>query len=214
MQTIGTYFRRAAVLSGVLVLTACGAGTATTGTSGTPTAPSAKATATATVVAKPTSAPQLTRALCQGIMTLAQVNQIVDPSDPAVALVVTTSDPPTCGYQDAQSLNVFFIVVQTYAGPYPVTATQFSSYAAQLASGFTKGGGTITSNTPMSGVGDHAVFLAESPPTQSTTIKVDSLIALDGKVVFACANYSVGSSPDATQLSALTQCGQRVVSQL
>jgi len=78
----------------------------------------------------------------------------------------------------------------------------------------TQGGGTVTTNTLVNGVGDHAAFLAESITAQGATIKVDSLIALDGKVVIACANYSVGSSPDATQLSDLTRCGQRTVSQL
>jgi hypothetical protein len=195
-------------------LAACGAAT-TTGTSGNPPPATATTAPTATARAKPTSVPPLTQAFCQGILSVAQVNQIVDPSDPAVTLAVTSPpDIVTCEYQNAQGLNDFIIAFQAYTGPYPVSASQFSAYAAQIVNGFTQGGGTVTTNTLVNGVGDHAAFLAESITAQGATIKVDSLIALDGKVVIACANYSVGSSPDATQLSDLTRCGQRTVSQL
>jgi len=201
-----------AVLGGMLALAACGAGGGTSGSSGgAPTA-----TATATAKPKPTGVPEVTMPYCQGLMTVAEANQIMRPPTPATTVDAQSDDElGVCTYKSAQAqFAVVKILLErkAYTGPRPVPASAISQLVAQLED---EPGGTVTTATPVSGVGDQAEFLAASVTQGSIHFYVDVVYVLYGNVVFLCDDFHLGSKPDdATQQSELQQCAQLVVSRL
>lgn len=205
MRNLRASWSLVAVLCGALVLAACGAG----GTSSTGSAPTPKPTV---VKAKPTGVPTITVPFCQGILTVAEANQIMQPATPATNIRIDSSPAGgSCNYEYAQFKSVVSILFLPYHGPTPVTAQGFQALVVNLAS---QGGATITTQAIVSGVGDQATFLAVTGHADSLTIKQDTLYVLDGSVLMAFGNFAPGSSPDATQQGYLTQVGQLVVSRL
>jgi hypothetical protein len=207
------------MICGMLALAACSTtgntggstgGTPTAATGGTPTA------ATATAKPAPTGVPDVTQQYCQGLMTVAEANQIMNPPSPITTLDAQSDDEVgVCHYKSAQAqFDVVKILLdrKVYTGPKPVPASTINDFVAQLEN---DPHATVTTSTPVSGVGDQAQFLAANAQESNLTFYVDVIYVLDGNVVFLCDDFHTGSKPDdATQMSALTQCGQLVVSRL
>ena len=72
--------------------------------------------------------------------------------------------------------------------------------------------GAQVTSTPVTGIGDGALFTTitlASPP-----LKEASLGGIYGAIFLSCNNFTVGSSSFATQQTALTQVCQQVISRL
>jgi hypothetical protein len=149
-------------------------------------------------------------------MTVADANQIMNPPLPATTLNVQ-SDPElgVCSYLSPSSpFAVVKVLIEgkPYTGPKPVPQATITQLATQLAN---EPGVTVTTTAPVTGVGDQAEFLAASASDSNMTLYADALYIIYGNVASECIDFNLNSKPDdATQQSALTQCGQRVVAQL
>jgi hypothetical protein len=220
VKALSLAFIRIALLIGALSLAACspGAGGTSTGgsSSGGTSSTSPTASPTAAPKPKPTSAPPLTVAYCQSIMTVADANQIMNPPTPAT-MIVAQSDTElgVCSYTYPQAqFAVVKILVdeKVYTGPTPVPTSTIIQLVTELAN---KPGVTVSTTAPVSGVGDQAEFLAASLTNNSITFYADAFYVLDGKVAFMCDDFHMNNKPDDTaQLNALQQCAERVVSRL
>ncbi len=213
MKSLSLAFIRIALLAGTLALAACGA----TSTGGTSTGGSSSTAApTATPKPKPTAPPQVTEAFCQSVMSVADANQIMNPPAPITTIrVQSDSELGVCAYMSPQSpLAVVKVLIneKTYTGPKPVPASTITQLATELAN---QPGVTITTTTPVSGVGDQAEFLAAYLSQDGMTLYVDAIYVIYGNVAFMCDNFHLNTKPDdAAQQTALQQCAQRVVNQL
>ncbi len=76
------------VLAFLILLAACSNGQSTIAASGTQT-PSSTSVPTTPPKSKPTSVPPITMAFCQQILTIAEANQIMNPSTPATTIRMT-----------------------------------------------------------------------------------------------------------------------------
>ena len=216
MKSLFLAFIRIALLIGALSLTACGAGTGGTSSGGGTSSATATTAPTATPKPKPTSPPKITAAYCQSIMTVAQANQIMNPPVPATSIFVQSdSEVGVCRYDPPQAqFAVVKILIdeKVYTGPKPVPASTIIQYVSELENA---PGATITTTTPVSGVGDQAEFLAASVSESGATFYVDAFYVIYGKVAFMCDDFHLNAKPnDTAQLNALQQCAERVVSRL
>lgn len=213
MKTLRKGLVHLAVILAALSLAACGAVSTGQTTGGTPPT-TAAATATETVAkAKPTGVPNVTQAYCQSLMSLAEANQIMQPSNPYVEITVTHVDTgAVCTYSPAQpSYTVSFaIALSAYSGPVPVPQQQINSYLAQLESDTSA---HVTADTNVTGVGDQAAYVVATGTNGQISIYVGDLFVLDGNVVIVCSSL-FPAAPGAAQEAQLQQCAQMVISQL
>lgn len=219
MKSLSLTLTRIALLVGALSLAACSGGASTgTPSGGAPSggASSAAPTATSKPKSKPTAPPPITAAYCQSIMTLAEANQIMNPPIPATTINAQSStEVGVCRYDPPQAqFSVVKILVdeKVYTGPKPVPASTIMQYVSQL-EGST--GATVSMTAPVSGVGDQAEFLAASVSESGTNFYVDAVYVIYGNVAFMCDDFHMGAKPDdTTQMHALQQCAEQVVSRL
>ncbi len=216
MKSLSLAFIRIALLIGALSLAACGSGPGGTSTGGTSSGGTSSAAPTATPKPRPTSPPLITAAYCQSIMTVAEANQIMNPPIPATTINAQSgSEVGVCRYDPPQAqFAVVKVLVdeKTYTGPKPVPTSTIIQLVSEL-EGSTKA--TVTTTTPVSGVGDQAEFLAASVTESGMTFYVDAIYVIYGKVAFMCDDFHLNTKPDDTaQMNALQQCAEKVVTRL
>jgi hypothetical protein len=123
MKTLRTFMMLVAALSVCLSMAACTV-SSTGGTTGggTPTTSTAP-TATTAPKAKPTGVPTINLAFCQHIMSSAEANQIMQPTHPAITIIVNSlSNGGLCNYLSSVALLdlVLQIHIGGYTGPRPI----------------------------------------------------------------------------------------------
>ncbi|HEX8982650.1 MAG TPA: hypothetical protein VF792_07770 [Ktedonobacterales bacterium] len=216
MKSLSLALIRIALLAGVLSLAACGAGTGGTSTGGASTGGASSTAPTAMPKPKPTTPPPITAAYCQSIMTVAQANQIMNP--PVQATTINAQSSPevgVCRYDPPQAqfaIVKILIDEKAYTGPKPVPEATIAQLVSQLES---SPGATITTTTPVSGVGDQAEFLAASVSESGMSFYVDAFYVIYGNVAFMCDDFHMNTKPDdATQQNELQQCAEQVVNRL
>jgi hypothetical protein len=140
-------------------MAACSTSTGGTSTGGGGT-PSPTATAAPT---KPTSVPTITIALCEQMLSISQANQILNPPNPANTIVVdSTSEGGSCNYEYAQfKIDVYLLFLPYKGGS--------SSDLAAAATSQSLPGVQITTNQPVSGIGDQALFIAGNAASNGLT---------------------------------------------
>lgn len=193
-----------------LAVAACSSGA----TAGSPTGGGASAAATAAPTAtpkpKPTAVPKITVAFCQGIMTVAQANQIMHPPTPATTIRVDApaSGGGSCNYE----YKPFHSVVSIVFGPTVIDVSNPQAAFAAADKQLPQSANATFTTTPVSGVGDAAQFV--TGVIIQLPLKLASLQVIYGKILLSCANFNVQGSSFATQKTYLTQVCQQYVSQL
>jgi hypothetical protein len=215
---VRTLILLAVAVVGALAMSACSLSTGGTGDAGGATGGGTPTTTTATPTPKPapTGVPEVTVQYCQGLMTVAEANQAMNPPAPATTIdAQSDSELGVCSYTSAQTpFPVVKILLErkAYTGPKPVPQSTIDELVAELAN---DPGATVTTTAAISGVGDQAEFLAANVRESNLTFYADVVYVLYGSVVFLCDDFHLGSKPDdATQQSELQQCAQLVVSRL
>jgi hypothetical protein len=189
-----------------LVTVAC---SASTGAKSAASTPAASATSSQPIAkTKPTALPQVTLAFCEHILSLAEANQLMQAPPPATTIFVDSvpTGGGSCNYDFALDKA---IVIVAFLGIVPEGAS-ISSLASKLDNA--SGAGTTYTTTPVSGVGDQAVFVTAT--NSQVHLKVDSLDIIYGAIFMDCNNLLVGSTPDATERARLTNVCQLVISRL
>jgi hypothetical protein len=191
----------ALVFIGLFTLTITACGGTSTGSVGTPTG--GIPPATSTPKAKPTGVPKVTTAFCQGLLSISDANSIMKPPTAATTIRIDTSPiGGSCNYEYASFKSVVSVNFLPYRGG------SLSALASQL----TATPGAKVTTTPVSGVGDQALFVAAT--LTSVSLRQDYLDVVDGAIVLQCFNPNVGSASDASQQAALTQVCQQVIARL
>lgn len=205
---------QASVLFSLLMCVSLGVSACSGATAGSPTGGGASAAATtaptATPKPKPAAVPKITVAFCQGIMTVAQANQIMHPPTPATTIRVDApaSGGGSCNYE----YKPFHSVVSIVFGPTVIDASNPQAFFAAADKQIPQSANATFTTTPVSGVGDAAQFLTIVFAALPT--KMASLQVIYGKIGFSCDNFNVQGSSFATQKTYLTQVCQQYVSQL
>src|SRR5690242_9944165 len=117
-----------------------------------PTATTAQAAPTKT---KPSDVPQITLAFCQGLVSLADVNNVMKPAAPATQIVPDNARPGgSCSYTSGSASGLDFTL---FFQPFP-QGTSLAAIAQQglqqLASKNGLPPGLTATVTPLSGIGD------------------------------------------------------------
>ena len=194
-----------------MAVAACGGSGATAGSQSGGGASAAATTApTATLKPKPTAIPKITVAFCQGIMTVAQANQIMQPPIPATTIRVDApaSGGGSCNYE----YKPFHSVVSIVFGPTVIDISNPQAFFATADKQIPQSANATFTTIPVSGVGDAAQFLTVVFAALPT--KMASLQVIYGKIGFSCDNFNVQGSSFATQKTYLTQVCQQYVSKL
>jgi hypothetical protein len=191
---------RIALLAGALSLAACASGTSSGGTS-------SAAAPTATPKSKPTALPKITLAFCQSILTLAEANQIMQPTTPATTIRIDApkSGNGSCNYEYAPYKGIVSVVF--------VAAIPASAQGQPIASHIPNMPGIVI-NTPVSGVGDQAQYYAASSQSGVGTFNFDALDVMYGAIFFDCNHVYLGQSKAAAEQAPLTQACKLVASRL
>lgn len=199
------------LLVGLLVLAACsGASTGGTG-NGTPT--TTAPTATATPKPKPAAVPPITEAYCQQLMTVAEANQIMEPTTPATQIVADNNAPEggSCNYEASKANFPLIIYFLEWKGPVPIPE---SDIAAALAQATGASGVTVNTFTTVSGIGAQAAYLDATATQDGVSFTIHIFYVLEGPFFFDCFAYSpLSTSPLGTQAQ-LQQCATQVDSRL
>ena len=196
-----------ALVATLAALSACAANPA--GQTSSTSSATATTAPTATPKPKPTSVPTTSVAFCQGLLSLAETNSIMQPAAPATTILFendTANNLSACSWTPGQTiavLAVFFL-------PFPAGTSLAAAAQQQLAKSHVPPG---ASATPVSGVGDQALYLSATISTPAGPNYAADLIAADGGVVLGCAQTGAGSLPAATQ-GELTQACKVVISRL
>jgi len=203
MKSLHSTIIQCALLLGTLSLAACGASTGGTSTGGTSTtAP------TTPPKSKPTALPTITTAYCQGILTLAEANQIMQPAAPATNIRIDAlkAGGGSCNYEYAPYkavVSVEFLV----AIPASEQGQPLSGHIPANMPG-------IVMNTPVSGVGDQAQYVATSNQINGQTVNLNTLDVIYGAILFNCDRPYNGPSQATAEQAPLTNVCQLVISRL
>ena len=195
-----------------LAVAACG-GSATAGSpnsGGGGASGGATAAPTATPKPKPTAVPKITVAFCQGIMTVAQANQIMNP--PTSATTIRVDAPASGGGSCNYEYKPFHSVVSIVFGPTVIDASNPQAVLAALDKQIPQSANATFTTTPVSGVGDTAQFLTVVFAALPT--KMASMQVIYGKIAFSCDNFNVQGASFATEQTSLTQVCKQYISQL
>ncbi|HKV82927.1 MAG TPA: hypothetical protein VJN88_00120 [Ktedonobacterales bacterium] len=205
------------LVGALVILAGCASGNSTaktgntTGKTGGTTSPTAT-TASAAPTATPLSAvPQITLAYCQGLVSLSDVNNVMKPSSPASNIVPDNARPGgSCSYTSGAGGLDFTLYFQ----PFPV-GTSLNAIAQQAwqqaATNNKLPAGVNITITPLSGIGDQAIYAAFSGTIQGISGYYDALYTTKGSVALSCFNFGIGSTATTPQQPALTQlCTQAV----
>jgi hypothetical protein len=191
----------ASLLVGLLALAACTASTDGTTGGGTPTATTAKA--------KPTALPTITLTFCQHILSVAEANQLMQPATPAVTIRVDNGrSGGSCNWE----YSSFHAVVSALFLPYNTTVSLDTIVTQALAQAQIEGA-TFT-KTPVSGVGDQALYVTGTASIGGRSLYEYLLDTTYGSLYISCWNSFIGSAPASPQQAPLTQVCQQVISRL
>lgn len=214
------------LLTCTLLLAACSTGTTSGGTTtGSNGGGSTNSTPTATAQPKPTTV-TITMAFCQSALSITQANQILNPPNPVNNIVVDSNASGgalgSCNYEYAPArIDVFLYFVQYQGGSLTTVATAALNNNLK--------GVTVTTDQPVSGVGDQSLFLSGTGVFSQDGITLnardDTLYVIDGGVAFTVNNItytspstgtidSLGSISDATLESEFEQIAQSVIAAL
>ncbi len=186
------------------LLAACGGTSTGHGGSGTPTAP-----ATSAPKAKPTGVPTLSVAYCQGLMTLAEANQIMQPATAANTIRVDHGGTGgSCNWEYAQ----FKPVVSVLFEPFP-QGVSLDAVATQGLTALQKAPGAKSTKTKVTGVGDQALYISASAQI-GAGIWEDLLDTHFGSIYISCNLAGAGVPPVASLQPPLTQVCQQVLGRL
>ncbi len=203
----------AALVVALAVLSACAVGGSTTTNTAKSSAssPTSTMTPSATAKPKPTALPTTSVAYCQGLLSLADVNSVMKPAAPATSIQFvndTSNHLSACSWSPGPTiavLAVFFI--QSTPG------VSLNSIAQQqLAKAHSPAGGNIET-TPVSGVGDQAMYLSATIPTPSGPNYAGDLVVAYGALVIGCAQTGSGTLPTGLEPELQEAC-LAVISQL
>lgn len=196
------------LLVGLLALSACGSSASAGGGGGGGGGGGSTAAPTTPPKLKPTALPKITMAFCQGILTLAEANQIMRPATPATTIRIdaNASGGGSCNYEYAPYKAVVSVIFVTLAPP----SASIADLAGQAAS---KTGGKLTM-TPVSGLGDQAEYGVVNVPIQGQTYNVDAMDVIYGTLFFNCELAYLGTPQTAAEQGKLTQACQLVLSRL
>lgn len=205
MKSLSLTCIRIMLLAGTLALTACAGGTSTGGTS---TGAGSASAPTAAPKAKPTGLPTITMAFCQGILTVAEANQIMQPATPATTIRIDapSSGNGSCNYEYAPYKAVVSVVFLAVI-PASEQGQPLSAHIPSTTPG-------IVINTAVSGVGDQAQYVAGSTQGNGQAYNVDALDVMYGAIVFDCNHAYLGTSNAVAEQATLTKACQLVVSRL
>jgi hypothetical protein len=202
-----------ALAAALVVLPACTSGSNTTTTTGNNGTTSATATTapTATPKPKPTSVPTTSVAYCQGLLSLADVNSIMNPAAPASNILFendTANSLSACSWAQGQTIAVlaaFFL-------PFPQGTSLNAAAQQMLAKAHAPAGGSFAT-TPVSGVGDQALYVSATVATPAGPNYIADLVVAYGRNLVGCAQTGTGSLPAGLRAE-LTQACTLVVSRL
>jgi hypothetical protein len=182
----------------IMLLTACGSSSSGSRTSQPTIAKS-----------KPSALPKVTVAFCQNIMTVKQSNTIMNPTTPATTIRVDSpaSGGGSCNYEYALFKgNVSVVFVSVVPEGTSIVDNVNQALAAE------KQQGAQVKMTPVSNVGDQAVFAVASTTLAGQPYKIDSLDIIYGSVFWDVNAIHLGSDATATsdsaQLADFTQIAQ------
>jgi hypothetical protein len=179
----------------------------------TPTAPP-----TATPRPKPTKVPTVTMAFCQQMLSVTQANQITHPPTAATSIrVQSSSQGGACNYEYSPLHDTISILMGAYPGG------PLSTLADQALHG-TFANGKVTTEEPVSGLGDQAYYGAVTGSLSFSGItisqKQQTLYVVDGSVVFLVSAGlvngagGIGDVSDAQALGEFKQVALLVLAQL
>jgi hypothetical protein len=200
VKSLSLAFIRIMLLAGTLALAACASGTSTgVGSSSAPTA---------APKAKPTALPTITMAFCQGILTVAEANQIMQPAQPATTIRIDapSSGAGSCNYEYAPYKPVVSVVF--------LAAIPASEQGQPLSAHIPSNTPGMIINTPVSGVGDQAQYVAGSIQGSGQAYNIDVLDVMYGAIIFDCNHGYLGTSAAVAEQATLTKACQLVVSRL
>lgn len=203
----------AALVVALAVLSACAAGGSSTTNTGKSSAPSATSTIvpSATAKPKPTAVPTTSVAYCQGLLSLADVNSVMKPAAPATSIQFvndTSTHLSACSWTPGQSIAVLSTwFIQSAPG------VSLNALAQQLLAKTQGSAGGTVDSTPVSGVGDEAVYLSGTVPTPAGPNYAGDLVVAYGAVVIGCAQTGSGSLPTSLEPELQEAC-LAVMSQL
>jgi hypothetical protein len=193
----------AVTLAGLLALVGCA------GTSGGQGGGTTLATATPAPKATPTGVPTLSDAYCQGLMSVAEANQIMQPATPATTIRVDKGPKGgSCNYEYAlfkPVVSVLFLPFQPGASLDAIATQSLAEVQAQPGANFTK--------TPVSGVGDQGLYISGTAQI-GKGLWEDLLDTTDGPVFISCNVIGTGAPPTASLQAPLMQVCQQVISRL
>lgn len=183
----------AALVVALATLSACaGPGQATTTTNAHNTSSTTSTVApSVTAKPKPTSIPTTSAAYCQGLLSLADVNNTMKPTAPATSILFvndTSNHLSGCSWIPGSGvavLAVFFI--QSAPG---ISLTAVAQQQLAKSHGSTSGN---VDTMPVSGVGDQAVYLSGTIPTPAGANYAGDLVVAYGAIIIGCAQTGSGS---------------------
>ncbi len=159
--------------------------------------------------------PQITLAFCQGLVSLSDANNIMHPASPITSIVPDNARPGgSCSY--TSSSHQAGIPLSLYFQPFPA-GTSLNAIAQQaVAQAEAKNGippGLSFNITPVSGIGDQALYGSASGTFSGISVFYAALDTTIGSVWISCFNFGEGS-PTIPQQPALTQVCTQVVSRI
>jgi hypothetical protein len=150
-------------------------------------------------------------AYCQGLLSLTEVNSIMQPPAAATTILFendTSGGLNACSWTPGQSIAVLAV----FFAPFPAGTSLTAAAQQQLAKVHVPAGGGLNT-TPVSGVGDQALYVSATIPTPSGPNYIAALDVADGAVLIGCTQTGSGSVPAAAQ-GELTQACKVVVGRL
>ena len=185
----------AALVVALAVLSGCATGGSTTTNTSKISGPSATSTIapSATAKPKPTTIPTTSVAYCQGLLSLADVNNVMKPTAPATSILFvndTSNHLSICSWVPGSGVAVLSTwFIQSTPGVSLKAEAQ-----RQLAKTQGSAGGSVESAS-VSGVGDDALYLSGTIPTPAGANYAGDLVVAYGAIIIGCAQTGSGSLP-------------------
>lgn len=192
-----------------LFVAACSPGGTSTANQGTPQA-SAQPTAQPTAKPKPTAVPKFTVEVCSQLMSLDEMNTMIQPKAQATTIVPTNGDSGgACNYEASKANIPLIIYFLNWTGPTPpIPQSDIDALLAEALGTEV----TINNAVPVTGVGDQAEYVEATGAGGSAVMHIFYVIY--GKVFFDCFTYSPLSGGTMGTQDQLQACATQVVSRL
>jgi hypothetical protein len=160
--------------------------------------------------AKTTSVLPITQALCRQILSIDEANAIMQPAAPATSIVAANiAQEASCSYLASPGRYVLTILF----APFPPGTSVNAFVQDALAKAAQAQAHWTIAITPVSGVGDQAIYVSATAALNGLTYYWVGLVTTVGQIAIACDTIGFGSAAPPLQ-APLTQCAQVVVSRL